>query len=648
MAQELTFNITEDVRRLKRPTTVKDFQLSFGHADQGPTDVVIGDDGNIVQGRYGDSARQVFVNVVQGENNEPVDITGYLPEFNGCIPDAEHIVIDNWDGVLVDPRHGRFRFDFPIQAFTVAGSYKQAYFRLVQNGTGKTLATLEFDMQVLEDFVYSNIVPQDYVTPYLDMINKLKDAYTNFVSKTQDSFDQAKKRLDDIMSTVEDKADTVEQRLKIDEQALTELSKKIDEKGLFTQAEADAFKQAIQKQLTDSLTQLDGRLTNVEGNLEPYSVEQSGFNGKDVMHHGHLAVHKKTYGRYQNAAGMSVMVNGDDKAKVEGNSLEFIAKHYNGRDSAGLYVENSRIPYLLQTTDTKFTATSVTVLDESVDLSNVKPGMLIDTSKRANIDKDWYVTAVKSVDGNTINTELWYKVQSDPNAETVTGTPADGLAITVNPMVGAWGANFNIFIPQENAEAGTALELGVFSKSKAPQDIVGLRITSGDEFINNGAKATGSYSNAYDAANTDGGTAYNVDPKAKTDFYFRAQNPDGSANWFVNSQGQIMHESIVPHFATGASGDYGKDDSLIIFNGSGDQTINLDYGRYGRLVRVVAMSDGNKTIYANPESSSMSPGASWFLDTGNEGKNVNSLTLNKATGKVAVTLLDVGNIFAVL
>ena len=153
MAQELTFNITEDTRRLKRPTSVKDFQLSFGHADQGPIDVVIGDDGNIVQGRYGDSARQVFVNVVQGKNNEPVDITGYLPEFNGCIPDAEHIVIDNWDGVLVDPRHGRFRFDFPIQAFTVAGSYKQAYFRLVQNGTGKTLATLEFDMQVLEDFV---------------------------------------------------------------------------------------------------------------------------------------------------------------------------------------------------------------------------------------------------------------------------------------------------------------------------------------------------------------------------------------------------------------------------------------------------------------------------------------------------------------
>lgn len=277
MAQELTFNITEDTRRLKRPTTVKDFQLSFGHADQGPTDVVIGDDGNIVQGRYGDSARQVFVNVVQGENNEPVDITGYLPEFNGCIPDAEHIVIDNWDGVLVDPRHGRFRFDFPIQAFTVAGSYKQAYFRLVQNGTGKTLATLEFDMQVLEDFVYSNIVPQDYVTPYLDMINKLKDAYTNFVGKTQDSFDQAKKRLDDIMSTVEDKADTVEQRLKIDEQALAELSKKIDDKGVFTKEEADTFKQAIQKEIDEQNT----KLNSLESKVNLNALLLSGYNVRD-------------------------------------------------------------------------------------------------------------------------------------------------------------------------------------------------------------------------------------------------------------------------------------------------------------------------------------------------------------------------------
>lgn len=383
MAQELTFNITEDTRRLKRPTSVKDFQLSFGHADQGPTDVVIGDDGNIVQGRYGDSARQVFVNVVQGKNNEPVDITGYLPEFNGCIPDAEHIVIDNWDGVLVDPQHGRFRFDFPIQAFTVAGSYKQAYFRLVQNGTGKTLATLEFDMQVLEDFVYSNIVPQDYVTPYLDMINKLKDAYTNFVGKTQDSFDQAKKRLDDIMSTVEDKADTVEQRLKIDEQALTELSKKIDEKWLLIKEEADAFKQAILAkvngleakwhdiEVTDYKPTRDGKAhtlsesyASVDEAQKDYPAATSLADTKDwcaiteairegqkqgrnvYVAPGHYVVNKtitlptgvKFYGAYQNSRIFASQQMCEDSKKNPIAILE-----YDGEGQPPLYIENIHI-----------------------------------------------------------------------------------------------------------------------------------------------------------------------------------------------------------------------------------------------------------------------------------------------------------------
>lgn len=425
---------------------------------------------------------------------------------------------------------------------------------------------------------------------------------------------------------------------------------KISKQGLnATQAMEDGI---YTKDLTPEIEKIRADLEKERAYLHSifpdYAVVRADFNAHDLMHNGHIAVYKKTFGKGKDATGMSIMVNGDDDPEIQNNTLDWIAKNYTGRDSAALYASNIRIPYLFNTTSTKFTENSVTVLDESVDLSDVKPGMLIDTSVRANIDKDWYVTSVVSVEGRTINTNLWYKVQRNPNANTVTGTPADGLAITVNPMIGVWGANFNIYIPQEDAESGTALELGVFSKSKTPQDIVGLRVYSGNEFINHGAKVIGSYSNAYDAANTNGGTAYNVDPKAKTDFYFRAQNSDGSANWYVNDKGQLMHESIVPHFAKVASGEYGKDDSLIICNGDGDQTITIDYGRYGRVVRIIAMTDGTKTINANPDSSSMNPGASWFLESGNSGKNVESITLNKSTGRVAVTLLDTGNVFVVL
>ena len=501
---------------------------------------------------------------------------------------------------------------------------------------------MEFDLDVLADKVIDGLVPRTYISPVEELINEIETKY-------QDSTDKLTKMTSDFVDQFTQSMNTLKALGVTVQNGLDALEAKIKQDNLFTQAEADVFKQEIQKQLNGSLTNLNDRLTNVEDNLEPFSVEQSDFSSKDIMHHGHLAVHKKTYGRYQNATGMSVMVNGDDKAKVEGNSLEFIAKHYNGRDSAGLYVENSRIPYLLHTTDTKFTATSVTVLDESVDLSNVKPGMLIDTSKRAKINNDWYVTAVKSVDGRTINTELWYKVQSDPNAETVTGIPADGLAITVNPMVGIWGINSNIYLPQEDAESGSAMELGVYSASKVPQDVVGLRVTSGQEDINDGVHVTGNVHQAYNAANRDGGTAYNVAPGAKVDYYFRAQNADNTTNYFINSQGQAMHETLVPHFTgTFKDLDYGKDTSLLIINSEGDQTITLDYGRYGRVIHIIATGTGVKTIVANPASSSATPGTSWFLSPDTKQGNASEIKLNREAGKPSVNLVDLGNLFAVL
>lgn len=636
MAQTLNYTIGADRRAFVKD--IQNFKIDF--AD---------DNNNWVQARqFERGMRQVFVNILN-EDHTPFDMTGCNVWFEGLLPEnakGDFRVIDDTGFVPIDLQNGQFRFDFPGHAFTVAGSYRQAFFRIVKNG--QSVTTLEFDLQVLADKVIGGLVPKNWIGPFEEIADKLVDdlkKHTDAADKIVADFQQ---KVTDLVNQLNQQGSTTTSMLTELQNRITDLETKIKQDGLFTQAEADAFKTAIQNQLDKEQKKIEDAISALQGKFPDYAKVTADFAGHDLMHNGHIAVYKKTFGKGKDASGMSVMVNSDDDPEVQNNSLDWIAKNYTGRDSAAIYASNTRIPYLFTTTDTKFTENSVTVLDDSIDLSDVKPGMLIDTSVRANIDKDWYVTSVVSVEGRTINTNLWYKVQSNPNAETVTGTPADGLAITVNPMIGVWGANFNVYIPQEDAESGTALELGVYSKSKVPQDIVGLRITSGGEFINNGVKITGSYSNAYDAANVDGGTAYNVDPDAKVDFYFRAQNPDKSANWFVNNRGQLMHESIVPHFATDASGDYGKDDSLIIVNGEGDQTINLDYGRYGRIVIVVAMSEGTKTIYAKPESSSMVPGTSWFLDTGNGGKNVNSLTLNKATGKVAVTLLDAGNVFVAL
>lgn len=622
-----------------------------------------------IKGRVGDN--RFGLQVTWTYQGQLMNIEGMKPYIEGnvgqySVDDKNNLQLDPNSGVVRyvgDPADcqagGQATYYFPEQMFPKAGIFK-GYLGLIDDSDGyQHLSGVNVWFKVLPGVAYMGKASAYYISEIDKLIHNSEERIRQLLDQGQKDVDakqaalQAivddyKAKMSDLIDRLNAQGKTANSMMETVKAGLSALEAKIQQDGLFTQAEADAFKTAIQSQLDKEREKINDAVANLQGKFPDYAKETADFAGHNLMHNGHIAVYKKTFGEGKDASGMSVMVNSNDDPEVQNNSLDWIAKHYTGRDSAAIYASNTRIPYLFCTTSTKFTENSVTVLDESIDLSDVKPGMLIDTSVRANIDKDWYVTSVVSVEGRTINTNLWYKVQSNPNANTVTGTPADGLAITVNPMIGVWGANFNIYIPQEDAESGTALELGVFSKSKTPQDIVGLRITSGGEFINNGSKVTGSYSNAYDAANTDGGTAYNVDPNAKTDFYFRAQNPDKSANWFVNNQGQLMHESIVPHFATDASGDYGKDDSLIIVNGDGDQTINLDYGRYGRIVRVVAMSEGTKTIYAKPESSSMIPGTSWFLDAGNGGKNVNSLTLNKATGKVAVTLLDTGSVFVAL
>lgn len=284
MAYELTFNITEDRRPLVAPSelhevegTSPDDKIIFG----GKENNVLNDD-NWVQARYGeDDSRQVFVNVTQGKNNEPVDLTGINPWFCGRLPGSKkYIIVDNWHGTVVDPHNGRFRFDFPKQAFAVAGSYKRAYFRLVKAGTGYNVATLEFDLEVLADFVFDSIVPQTYITPFFDVLNQLKSAFANykaqndkdakeFKAQLQADSDSFKKQYDDavkskqtelqkIVDNFTDKTDTLLKDLNqqgIDTTTLLttlqanikSLEDKIKQDGLFTSAEAKKFEDSIQQ-----------------------------------------------------------------------------------------------------------------------------------------------------------------------------------------------------------------------------------------------------------------------------------------------------------------------------------------------------------------------------------------------------------------
>lgn len=234
MSQTLTYVIGQD--RRPHVDNVQDFKVNFD-----------GSNTNWVQARqYERSMRQVFVNI-KNEDGTPLDLTGCNVWFEGLLPKnsaGDFRVIDDKGYVALDPTAGRFRFDMPGHAFTVAGSYRQAFFRILKDGN--SITTLEFDLDVLADKVIDGLVPRTYISPVEELINEIEakhqdstDKLTKMTSDFVDKFTQSMNTLKALGTTVQNGLDALEQKIKQD--------------GLFTQAEADAFKQAVEEELASKI-----------------------------------------------------------------------------------------------------------------------------------------------------------------------------------------------------------------------------------------------------------------------------------------------------------------------------------------------------------------------------------------------------------
>ena len=235
MSQTLTYVIGQD--RRSHVDNVQDFKVNFD-----------GSNTNWVQARqYERSMRQVFVNI-KNEDGTPLDLTGCNVWFEGLLPKnaaGDFRVIDDRGYVALDPTAGRFRFDMPGHAFTVAGSYRQAFFRILKDGN--SITTLEFDLDVLADKVIDGLVPRTYISPVEELINEIEakhqdstDKLTKMTSDFVDKFTQSMNTLKALGATVQNGLDALEQKIKQD--------------GLFTQAEADAFKQEVAGILANAAT----------------------------------------------------------------------------------------------------------------------------------------------------------------------------------------------------------------------------------------------------------------------------------------------------------------------------------------------------------------------------------------------------------
>lgn len=237
----MTFNIDKDRRNLVDDK--QNYNIDFHDSKY-----------NWLQARqYEESMRQVEVHVVHGDGS-PVDLTGVNPVFEGWLPEGLYRIIDAKHSVMVDAQNGIFRFDFPAPAFQIAGSYKQAFFRLMKDG--KSVTTLEFSLDVMADKVISGLVPSDYITPFEDeydklvaIVEKADSKFTEQLINWKNEFNKTIGDLNGDYISIKSLADALDARLKT-------LEDKIKADGLLTQADFDAQIKTVNETINNALTQL--------------------------------------------------------------------------------------------------------------------------------------------------------------------------------------------------------------------------------------------------------------------------------------------------------------------------------------------------------------------------------------------------------
>ncbi len=274
MSQTLTYVMGGD--RRAHVDNIQDFKVDFSD-----------DNHNWVQARqFERGMRQVFVNVTN-EDGTPFDLTGCNVWFEGLLPktaDGDFRVIDKDGYVPLDQSAGKFRFDMPGNAFTVAGSYRQAFFRIVKNGNSVT--TLEFDLDVLADKVIDGLVPKTWIGPFEEIADKLVDSLQKHTDDADKILADFQKKVGDLIAQLNQQGSTTTSMLTELQNRIAALEAKIKQDGLFTQAEADTFKQAIESKLSG----LDKVYEHTYPTLADLQADKNVISGQVVKTGGYYAL----------------------------------------------------------------------------------------------------------------------------------------------------------------------------------------------------------------------------------------------------------------------------------------------------------------------------------------------------------------------
>ena len=327
----------------------------------------------LITGRQGDSQLK-FVSVLlwDGDKNIPYDLTGKQVAFEALKPDGTHIV--DYDGITtLDAPHGLFRYSFNEQVFAIAGTMKQAFFKITHTDKDDqviTDSTLEINIHILENRVEFGINSTDYLSEYDDLIAQVKKKFEDYADTVQDSIDKAQQVHDEVtklLAQLDDIELAMKRRVAVkdsntvklsqtgdwDSEATTTLSAEVkvsdqiheksnllttDEAGLYVPdlsipgGIADITKKPVYYGALDSIQQTVSQSILMASNFDIYNVQSGVLNPPDSERHAtinHLTPSGVIIDTMEilhsgHGAGWNIIEDSDGKVK-----LLFIANHGN-------------------------------------------------------------------------------------------------------------------------------------------------------------------------------------------------------------------------------------------------------------------------------------------------------------------------------
>ena len=234
MSQTLTYVMGADNRALV--DNVQDFHIDWNEQRN---------DNWITARQWEDGMRQVFVNI-KNQDGTPFDLTGCNVWFEGFLPKSakgDFRIIDDEGYVPIDESAGKFRFDMPKQAFPLAGSYRQAFFRILKNGNSVT--TLEFDLKVLADKVVTGLVPRDWISPFERIVDELMQSFKDHTAQADKVLNDFQNKVTDLINELNRQGSATTSMLNGIQNRIAELEDKIKRDDLVTKPQLDEFEKHI-------------------------------------------------------------------------------------------------------------------------------------------------------------------------------------------------------------------------------------------------------------------------------------------------------------------------------------------------------------------------------------------------------------------